>query len=419
MSELYIGLIALGIAFVIGVYIYNKWQERRYRRLAEKVLNSRHADVLLDEDNGNVIPPEQGENIAEQPERQEEQALADYSVQEIDQPHRHERIEPVISFDDDLQIDEPSEELLEEAPEELPPVLVEEETPDIPETTVKPEKKERAEPAAFLSEDTDYVASLELIEPVRVMQLLQPVQEVLSKLHKSVLWVGYNESSRQWEVLHKSSPLAYRCIRAGLQLVDRQGAVQEGDLSAFHLIMQDLAAQLTAVINMPPRQPALDAAVRLDEFCAGVDIQIGINVISQGVAFPGTKIRALAEAAGMLIDGQGRLVRNDENGNMLYALLNREIAGFAVENMKTMTTHGLTFLLDVPKVANGERVFDQMVLLAMRFAEVLRGVLVDDNRQPLTQTTLDPIRKQIGYFQAMMQERGLPAGEPTTIRLFS
>ena len=425
MSELYIGLIALGITFVIGVFVYNKWQERRYRSLAEKVLNSRHTDVLFDGAEKNTTPLE-SEHVAKTAdilqEQEEGQAFEppEHSIQEADLPHSQERIEPVINFDEAPAIDEPAQMLPDTRTEEIPPAVVTESV-DIPET-VKAEKREPqepSEPVAFLSEHTDYIASLELIESIRASQLILPVQEVLSRLHKPVLWVGYNESTRQWDELDESSPLAYRCIRAGLQLVDRQGAVQESDLSAFHLVMQDLAAQLTAVINMPPRQPALDAAVRLDEFCAGVDIQIGINVISQGAAFQGTKIRALAEAAGMLIDSQGRLVRHDENGHMLYVLLNREIAGFTAENMKSMTTHGLTFLLDVPKVENGERVFDQMLQLAVRFAEVLRGVLVDDNRQPLTPATLEPIRKQIGYFQAMMQERGLPAGNSITTRLFS
>ena len=62
------------------------------------------------------------------------------------------------------------------------------------------------------------------------------------------------------------------------------------------------------------KRQALDAAAKLDEFCASVDIQIGINVISQGQAFPGTKLRALAEAAGMVADGEGHFVRYDEEG---------------------------------------------------------------------------------------------------------
>ena len=113
--------------------------------------------------------------------------------------------------------------------------------------------------------------------------------------------------------------------------------------------MQDLADQLTAIADLPARQQALDNAAKLDGFCASVDIQIGINVVAQAQAFAGTKLRALAEAAGMVIDGDGRFVRCDEDGNVLYVLLNLEAVGFSVDAMKTMSTHGVTFLLDVPR----------------------------------------------------------------------
>ena len=100
-------------------------------------------------------------------------------------------------------------------------------------------------------------------------------------------------------------------------------------------------------------------------------------------------------------------------------MLNQEAAGFSAEMMKTMSTHGLTFLLDVPCVAHGERVFNQMVDLARRFADVLHGALVDDNRRPLSENALEPIRKQIGHYQAQMAVQHLAAGNPLTQRLFS
>jgi FtsZ-interacting cell division protein ZipA len=88
-------------------------------------------------------------------------------------------------------------------------------------------------------------------------------------------------------------------------------------------------------------------------------------------------------------------------------------------SMKNMTTHGATFLLDVPRVANGARAFGQMLELARRVAEVLKGILVDDNRQPLYDQELEPIRQQIIRYQSIMQEQGLPPGNPFTQRLFS
>jgi FtsZ-interacting cell division protein ZipA len=85
-----------------------------------------------------------------------------------------------------------------------------------------------------------------------------------------------------------------------------------------------------------------------------------------------------------------------------------------------LTTHGLTFLLDVPRVDHGERVFMQMTELAKRFAETLQGTLVDDNRQPLSDAQLEHIRREfVGKPQAAMQAYDLPAGSPQAIRLFS
>jgi len=48
MSELQIGLMAIGALVVVGVLGYNRIQERSARRAAEKAFGSGHADVLLD-----------------------------------------------------------------------------------------------------------------------------------------------------------------------------------------------------------------------------------------------------------------------------------------------------------------------------------------------------------------------------------
>jgi FtsZ-interacting cell division protein ZipA len=60
-----------------------------------------------------------------------------------------------------------------------------------------------------------------------------------------------------------------------------------------------------------------------------------------------------------------------------------------------------------------------MLDLARRMADTLRGVLVDDNRRQLTEAMLDPFRRQIGQYQTQLAAKGLPAGGPLTLRLFS
>jgi FtsZ-interacting cell division protein ZipA len=47
MGELHFGLLSIGVLVVAGVFFYNKWQERRYRREAEAAFGARHEDVLM------------------------------------------------------------------------------------------------------------------------------------------------------------------------------------------------------------------------------------------------------------------------------------------------------------------------------------------------------------------------------------
>lgn len=436
MTELQMGLIGLGAAAVVGVVGYNKWNEYKHRKLAEQLLNAQHTDVLLNDaeerDTAPVFtasepeldfaPEDARELTAESPSvMAENRAVAASSG---------ERIEPV--FHIDAELSERQEPRM--ARRETPLDSVEQQ--DVPPATIAtaavtpardPEQSREAasearevpEPFHLLSPIVDYVASFEAVEPAPSFQILESQRTTLARVQKPLHWIGYNEQSREWEPIIDDGASEYRRLRVGLQLVDRRGPVSEIDLSTFVMAMQDLSDQMMAITELPPRQTALENAVKLDEFCASVDIQIGINVISQGQVFPGTKLRALAEAAGMVIDSEGRFVRSDDDGNVLYVLLNQEASGFSAESMKTMSTHGITFLLDVPRVAHGERVFNQMVELAKRFADVLRGTLVDDNRRPLSETALEPIRRQVSQYQSMMGAHSLPAGGALTLRLFS
>ncbi len=431
MTELQMGLIGLGATAVIGVFAYNKWQEYRHRKLAEKVLDVHHADVLLDEpvrDHSAASPGVSEHDLfdADSAPAPSARETADFETAPV---LTGERIEPVLRFDS-----EPADEVVEPAGEYVDDVAPP--RPIVPEPLAEPiaesvgempkahgeahrELGDVPEPLHLLSPQVDYIAAFEVVESAPAYQLLDSQANVLARIRKPVHWLGFNETTREWDVIVDDGQSAYRRIRVGLQLVDRQGPVSDGELSIFGVAMQDLADELMAIASVPARPAALQMAAELDAFCASVDIQIGINVISQGQVFQGTKLRALAEAAGMVIDAEGRFVRCDEDGNVLYVLLNQENLGFSTESMKTMTTHGLTFLLDVPRVAHGERVFNQMVELARRFADVLRGSLVDDNRRPLSEGALEPIRKQVAQFQATMAAHGLPAGGSLARRLFS
>lgn len=448
MSELQLGLIGLGTIAVIGVFAYNKWQEHRHRKLAERVLQRGHADVLLNgQRDAEAFQPE----IAPAPVADDEPRLVPMmSAERAPGSVRQEpsvRIEPVLPEGDAADtVSSAWNEGVHEAPGEDAYLRADEIEPPSPVAVREPFAAELAQypvppaepapvappaeatahpgngsdeevPPIIVSPAIDYMASFELVEAVPGDQILRSQRELLARVSKPVGWAGYNDRTCEWERVVEEG--CYRRLRVGLLLADRRGPLGEADLLTFHGAMQNLAEELMAVADLPPRDAALNAAITLDQFCANVDIQVGINVVSQGQVFPGTKIRALAEAAGMVLDSSGRFVRCDDDGNVLYTLANQESAGFSAETMKNMSTHGLVFILDVPCVGRGDRVFAQMLDLARRMADTLHGVLVDDNRRPLTEAMLDPFRRQIGQYQSQLAARGLPAGSPLTLRLFS
>jgi FtsZ-interacting cell division protein ZipA len=405
MTELQMGLIGLGVVAVAGVLVYNKWQEMRQRRQAEGLLKDGLPDVLLD---GFSAPGERKGADKGAGERAKKAASSPaIHPSSFDPMMADERVEPVLRSEPALDEPEPSP---------IPPILP---TPQPPEADAAPVTPMAPRAASLLSPQIDFIAAIDTVEPVSPQAIIDSSKEALARLKKPVRWLGYDEELEEWQPVSRQRDGKYRHIKAGLQLVDRRGAVSEADLALFAVAMQELADQLMGIAEIPSRQSAFEAAVELDRFCAGVDIQVGINVISQEQAFAGTKLRALAEAAGMAIDESGRFVRRDDDGNVLYALLNQDVTGFSAETIRGMSTHGITFLLDVPCVANGERVFGQMIDLALRFADVLPGALVDDNRRPLAEAALEPVSRQIGHYQMMLAERQLPAGSRLTQRLFS
>ena len=407
MTELQMGLIGLGAAAVAGVLGYNKWQEIRQRKAAEALLKPQHADVLL---KTAVADPVDAPAVRNEP------------VMAPEVPVEAARREPVLNVP---EVPDPMPTDVRPARAAIPlpslpdgdetlPVL----NDPVPLTTSVGEMPEV--PAAMLDARLDYIVALDLAEPVSALQILHSQRDTLRQVGKPVHWLGFNELTREWERLAIDRDIPLRHLRIGLQLVNRMGPLGAGDLAIFSAAMQDLADELLAVAVQPPTAGVLEQAAGLDGFCAGVDLEIGLNLISRGSAFSGTKIRALAEAAGMVLGSDGLFTRYDDDGRALFCLQNYETAPFAADSLRTLGTHGLTFLLDVPRVDNGDRVFQQLTELAKRFAETLQGVLVDDNRQPLSDGQLDHIRREfIGKPQLTMAAYGLPAGSPQARRLFS
>ena len=104
----------------------------------------------------------------------------------------------------------------------------------------------------------------------------------------------------------------------------------------------------------------------------------------------------------------------------LFTLDNHEPAPFLPEQVKHLSTSGVTLLLDVPRVADGDAALDDHAARSgARAREGLGGTLVDDNRVPLTDNAVRAIQQQLDVDpRARWKRAAWPPGSERALRLF-
>ena len=285
------------------------------------------------------------------------------------------------------------------------------------EPTLSPAPGEISAVSGMLDPGIDFIAMLETRNAVVGEAISTAIVDSLANPAKAVCWEGCNRQTASWEPLDAAGE--YELLRAGLQLADRKGAASQQDVSDFSAMVQAVAEAVGASCTLAQPAAALQRAQQLDALCADVDVQIGLNLIARGGAVPGTRIRALAEAHGLVLEHDGRFCRRDETGLELYGLCNMEAPAFSAEGMKALATTGLTLLFDVARAPGGIAAFDRFVEFTRALAEALSARIVDDNRQPLDEAALAKIRAQLQALYASMEQQGIPAGSPLALRLFA
>ena len=386
LTELQMGLIALGVVGVGAVIGYNLWQERRHRRTAERALGDAQPDVLIDP---------------------------------LHQPSR--RVEPTLDIDlgSDLPNDLPAEPVIDLPTDDRPGAAADDTVQLAParEPVLKMPPADDAAPA-WADAKVEEVIVVELEAPIAATEFQRAWSELTRQVDTGLRLRGRDEQAGRWLDLTADTAGNLSRIEMAVQLADRRGPLGEASLSALAHALQAVADRFLAVVHFPDARELLGRARELDSFAASVDVQIGINLVAGEHPISGTKLRGLAEAQGFTLEN-GLFRARDDAGSTLYTLGNLDAAEFIAETMKNLQTPGVTFLLDVPTVADGARNFDRMVALAEQFAHALGARVVDDNRQPLSPASLGVIRGKIAEFQTRMTQFGVAPGSASARRLFS
>jgi FtsZ-interacting cell division protein ZipA len=361
MSELQVWLLVLGIVVIAGVYAFNWLQERSHRRRAEAAFDMPRQDVLMER--ATVAPA------------------------------------PAPRFDDTQEL------LLPEAsPEQAVP------RPAGRPLRAPPEPDESTiDCTAFLSADAPFPQTA-----------IDELASATTAFARPVRMFGTDGAGGAWVQLDEDSGMRYRRLKVAMQLADRQGVATRVDLENFTDTITAVAVRIGAAADLPDPAACAERAKALDDLCADVDIAVGINVVARaGQIFQGTTIQALAQADGLRLLADGLFHSESAPGATQFTLDNQDTEPFFPETIKTLTTGGVTFLLDVPRASGGIAAFDRMVEVARQFAKLLDGTLVDDNRQVLTDSGLEATRRALVGVYATMDERGIEPGGPVALRLFS
>lgn len=380
MSEIQIGLLAVGILVIALVVAFNSYQEWRFRKKTRQAFGNAHADVLLDVPKNHV------------------------------RDGRHERLDPVLLHDHDD--DQPA--YLNDMPPPVmpvPPAPVIEDEPLPEEDPALDAADHQALIASMLDPSLDYIAEVVFNKPVSLGSL--PRFNVAKRVQ-----IILRTERGLWTPAELLPGMRYKQINFGLQLVDRGGAVTEQELISFSQQIQKYAEQFGAEASLPQRQQKLVAARELDNFCADVDVLIGINIVPRA-PISGQRLRSVVESGGLQLEPDGQFHYLADSGNSLYSLASADQQPFTLHNLLDKQFPALTLMFDVPRVAGGAAVFDRAIQFSLHLAAEFDARLVDDNRRELNEASLLKIRDQLVKIYGMMDDRGIAPGSVAALRLFA
>jgi hypothetical protein len=380
ISDFQLVLIGIIAVVIVGVIVYNRWQEAVYKKRADQLFGAERNDALFNADAAPAAGFERREPSFGAMDSAEQQA-----VDELTSP-----ILNVSQNDDDTHITVDPRNLVRGTASELVPSI---------------------------NTEVDTVALMLADAPV-VADIYAPMIEQSRGLSRNLLWEGL--VGGLWQPIDPTLDAAYREIRAGLQLADRGGAVEPSVLAQLDEMMSSFAAGIGAVSQREDVAQAQRRAQMIDQFCAETDIEIAVNVVGKnGVTFAATKVRGLAEAQGLTALPSGEYVLKDDYGRVLFTLRNgNSVEALTLRGDQPYFTQ-ITFALDVPRTPQPGQIFERMFTLALQFADVLHGELVDDNKKLLTANGRKVIAETIHGITGEMQQRGVAPGCSVALRLYA
>jgi hypothetical protein len=364
MSELQIGLIALGVLLILLVLGFNWWQDRRaHSRMQARFPVAGQDPLFGEEQEGASSKPPVAEATRREPGMggvQPESAVTQENTPAA------VAAAPVVEADDAEEPDAACEVVIE----------------------------------------------IHFNEPVTGSKLSSAVQGLKLIGQKPVRIFASTDRGRHRARLKADE--SYSALQIAVLLANRSGPLTAIEWSQAWAKAQDIADRFDSTIEGPDQQVVIERANKLDAFCATLDAQVGLTLVLESPRSAGELI-AVARELGF-VTGNDSFVWLAEDGSTRFTLSRGDAANFSNE---TALVDRLVLLLDVPRSTEDPRAFGRMVDVGRSLAERIQAQLVDDQGKVVVDAMAASIDEQLQVLFTQLDQAGMPAGSERALRVFA
>ena len=436
MSDITLIILVFCAAVILGVIVYNMYQENKYRQQVREQFGHADKDALLGSKTDFVRDGKPLGGEAAEPVRTKDVSRPSQKAEEaeaIAQPAAPQAAK------NDLFA-----EKVAAAAAATPDAAIEVEDDDFVEPVLQPEAEKGEEAFAFERVDAPVPSQTRLqgkqktllhLNDLTKLELpwfdprfdymayiaLSEAQELhaiprLSSRHRFQI-AGCTMDDR-FQIAEPIPSVYYQGFVIGLQAVSRNGLATTQELEQFGEQVNSFAEKMNASLLLTDVETFLNVARPLDELCARVDQTIAMHLVSRG-SISGTELRAAVENLGFELGVDGAFRLPNEEGEPLFTLVTLDNTPFTASLLSSQAYRGFSMLFDITHVPAGEKQFNRFMDLAVKLSSTLSLDLVNDKLEELSTQWLKEVRSYVVARQDEMQKVGIEPGGSLAARLFS
>lgn len=266
----------------------------------------------------------------------------------------------------------------------------------------------------------DCIATLLPAQPCSGEQALSVLPSTRRIGSKSWLIEGHNTQTQSWEPVFTGQ--SYDAFQAGIQLVNRHGALNEVEFSEFVVKAGEVAEGLGASAEFPEMLEEVARARELDQFVMGVDIRLSLHLHAKRAAWSLPYVQQHAQRLGFVAGViPGRWVLLGDKDDMIALTIDLHAA--LADDVNLVPIRSLALTLDVPQVSRGGtdkgRPFDAMTDVAIRLCASMEAMILDEQGGAVDAAMLQRTATELEAVYDRLDAFGTPAGSTMAKRLFS